>query len=95
MSPFLDHHAIKAEIHRRGLTLAGIARAARLEPSACRIALRRRSYAGERAIAEALGVEPSVLWPDRYAAGTSRRQANQNRSRRTSQKVAPVMRRSA
>jgi Ner family transcriptional regulator len=64
-----DRHAIKAEVHRRGLTLVGIARSAGLEPSACKVALRRRNHGGERAIAAALGVEPSVLWPERYAAG--------------------------
>ena len=64
-----DRHAIKAEVHRRGLTLIGIAREAGLEPSACGVALRRRNVLGERAIAAALGVEPSVLWPERYAGG--------------------------
>ncbi|MBK5962160.1 hypothetical protein CCR97_28800 [Rhodoplanes elegans] len=62
-----DRHAIKAELHRRGLTLVGIARAAGLEPSATRVALRRRNTNGEQAIATALGVEPSVLWPERYS----------------------------
>ncbi|MDQ2084556.1 helix-turn-helix domain-containing protein [Xanthobacteraceae bacterium Astr-EGSB] len=61
-----DRHAIKAEVHRRGLTLLGIAQAAGLEPSACKVALRRRNYRGEAAIAAALGIDPSVLWPDRY-----------------------------
>ncbi|MDC7787326.1 helix-turn-helix domain-containing protein [Rhodoplanes sp. TEM] len=63
-----DRHAIKAEVHRRGMTLLGIARGAGLEPSACKVALRRRNYGGERAIAAALGIEPSVLWPERYDA---------------------------
>ena len=73
-----DRHAIKAEVHRRGLTLVGIARARGLEPSACKVALRRRNFAGERAIADVLGVEPSVLWPERYRTGTSRREANRS-----------------
>ncbi|MBK5957435.1 Nlp family transcriptional regulator [Rhodoplanes elegans] len=64
-----DRHAIKAEVHRRGLTLIGISLAAGLEPSACGVALRRRNVRGERAIAAALGVEPSVLWPERYRGG--------------------------
>ncbi|NJL07966.1 MAG: transcriptional regulator [Methylacidiphilales bacterium] len=63
-----DRHAIKAEVYRRGMTLRGIARAAGLEPSACNVALLRRHWRGEAAIAAALGVEPSVLWPERYSA---------------------------
>ena len=69
-----DRHAIKAELHRRGLTLVGVAHDAGLEPSATRVALRRRHYGGERAIAAALGVEPSVLWPERYSGPVSRPQ---------------------
>ncbi|MBT9291323.1 helix-turn-helix domain-containing protein [Prosthecodimorpha staleyi] len=63
-----DKHAIKAEVHRRGATLVGIARAAALEPSACKVALHRKHAAGERAIAGFLGISPAELWPDRYAA---------------------------
>ena len=63
-----DKHAIKAEVHRRGATLVGIARAAGLELSACKVALHRRHVAGERAIAGFLGLPPAELWPDRYAA---------------------------
>lgn len=66
-----DRHAIKAEVHRRGMTLIGIARAAGLEPSACKVALRRRNFGGEAAIAAALGVDPSVLWPGRYSRSVS------------------------
>ncbi|MBK5958763.1 Nlp family transcriptional regulator [Rhodoplanes elegans] len=61
-----DRHAIKAEVHRRGLTLIGIARAAGLEDSACKVALHRRNFRGERAIAAALGKQLSDLWPERY-----------------------------
>lgn len=61
-----DKHAIKSELGRRGLTLLGVARVAGLEPSATRVALLRRHYAGEAAIAAALGVAPAELWPERY-----------------------------
>lgn len=61
-----DRHAIKAELHRRGLTLSNLAVAAGLEPSACRVALLRRHRAGEAAIATALGRHAAELWPDRY-----------------------------
>lgn len=82
----LDRHAIKAEVHRRGMTLLGIARTAGLEPSACRVALRRRNHRGEQAIAAALGVEPSVLWPERYAGPVSPLQ----RSRRQRAAASPI-----
>jgi Ner family transcriptional regulator len=65
---FRDRHAIKAEIHRRGGTLTGIAATAGLDGSTVRQALSRRMPAGEAAIAAFLGVSPSDLWPDRYAA---------------------------
>jgi len=81
-----DRYAIVAEIHRRGLTLVGLAQAAGLEPSACKVAVLRRNYAGERAIADALGIEPAVLWPDRYPVSTSHHQRTRNRRVRASQK---------
>lgn len=65
----VDRHDIKAEVHRRGLTLVGLSRAAGLEDSACKVALRRRNFGGERAIAAALDTDPSVLWPERYPSG--------------------------
>jgi Ner family transcriptional regulator len=65
---FRDRHAIKAEIHRRGSSLSAIARDAGLDDSTTRKALRERMPAGEAAIAAFLGVSPSDLWPDRYAA---------------------------
>ncbi len=61
-----DKHAIKAEIHRRGGKLTQIAVDSGLEPSACRVALVRRNFAGERAIAAFLAIPPVVLWPERY-----------------------------
>lgn len=83
-----DRHAIKAEVHRRGLTLVGIARANDLEPSACKVALRRRNYAGERALAEALEMDPAALWPERYrnVTGTSRLQPTRKQGCAASQK---------
>lgn len=90
-----DRHAIKAAVHRKGLTLVGIARARGLEPSACKVALRRRNFAGERAIAEALGLEASDLWPDRYT-GTSRGEATRKGLVAASQKDSRLLtRRSA
>lgn len=66
MTKHWDQHEIKAEVHRKGSTLVGIARSAGLEPTSTRTALRRRNRRGEAAIAAFLGVAPAVLWPDRY-----------------------------
>ncbi len=80
-----DRHAIKAEIHRRGQTLTGLARAAGAEPSVCRVALIRRCEKGEEIISRFLGIPRHVLWPHRYGtdSGTSRRHhATRRRSRR-------------
>ncbi len=67
-----DRHAIKAEIHRRGGTLIGIAHDAGIEPSSTRVALHRRNPAGEQAIAAFLGTDPADLWPERYTARITR-----------------------
>lgn len=68
----LDQHDIRAAIRRSGWTLTGIARAAGLEESACRVALIRRHRAGERAIAEHLSMSPAELWPERYPSSSHR-----------------------
>ena len=79
-----DRHAIKAEIHRRGETLTGLAIKAGVEPAACRTALIRSYRQGEIVISEFLGIPRHVLWPDRYRADsgtTRRRRARRARSR--------------
>ena len=70
-----DRHAIKAEIHRRGMTLTRLAQQAGVESSACRAALIRPNIRGERIISDFLGIPRHILWPDRYRqdSGTSRR----------------------
>lgn len=74
-----DKHAIKAALARRGLTLAGLSRRAGIERSACGIALLRRHYAGEAAIAAALGVAPAELWPERYPLIERRKRSSERR----------------
>lgn len=66
-----DKHAIKAEVHRRGATLKGIAVAAGLEESATRVALLRRLPSGERALSDFLGVPVPELFPERYPSRPS------------------------
>ncbi len=64
-------HEIRAEVIRRRSTLTRVATDAGLEPSACRVALCRRNLKGERALAAFLGVDVSLLWPERYPGTTS------------------------
>mgnify|MGYP003633137731 CR=1 FL=1 len=66
----MDRHAIVAEIHRCGSSLRKLAKANGLETSACAVALSRGHRAGERVIADFLGVSPASLWPDRYSSSS-------------------------
>lgn len=64
-----DRHAIRAEVHRKGLTLTGIALDAGLAESACRRALLGMSRPGALALADALGIPFRTLFPDLYSRG--------------------------
>jgi len=57
---------IKAAIRRSGLSLGGLAARVDLAPSTIQAALRRPQPSGNRAIADHLGVELHVLWPQFY-----------------------------
>lgn len=58
---------IKAALHKRGITLMGIAEAYGLTSSSTLSAALVRSYpANEKRIAKALGLHPKVIWPSRY-----------------------------
>lgn len=69
---------IKADLALMGLTLAAIDREHGLPEGTARDALRGPNERGEAAIASALGVRPSQLWPDRYD-GDGRRHTPQPR----------------
>ncbi|GJD97757.1 helix-turn-helix domain-containing protein [Methylobacterium iners] len=58
-----DRHAIKAEVHRQGMTLTGIARDAGLAENACRKALFGIDRKGADALAAALGIPFDTLFP--------------------------------
>lgn len=58
-----DRHSIKAEVHRRGMSLSGIARDAGLADSACRLALMGLNRKGADAIAAALDIPFDTLFP--------------------------------
>lgn len=58
---------IKAALHKRGITLKGIAQAYGLKDSSSLSATFTRSLpANERRIANALGLHPKDIWPSRY-----------------------------
>lgn len=66
----LDRNArrIRGMLLAKGLRLTDVAASTGLRYSALKGALRDPYEAGERAIAEALGVKPEKLWPERYDA---------------------------
>jgi len=59
---------IKAELELRGLTLAELSRRHGYSPTAAGRALRTSWPEMERLIAQAIGVTPQTIWPDRYTA---------------------------
>ncbi|SDH29608.1 helix-turn-helix domain-containing protein [Roseospirillum parvum] len=64
----IKHRAIdiRGLLHKRGLTLTGVALAAGLPEAACRVALRQPYYHAEQAIARALDTTAQRLFPERY-----------------------------
>lgn len=63
-----DKHEIKAEIHRRGMTLNVLSEMYGLSSSAVRVTLLRRKAItrADQAISDFLKVPLHELWPDRY-----------------------------
>ena len=57
---------IIAALHKRGMTLAGLSRAAGLSSSTLANALTRPWPKGEWLIADAIKIHPSEIWPSRY-----------------------------
>lgn len=65
---------IKAALHKKGITLKGIADAYGLTSSSTLSSVFTRSYPlNEQRIADAIGVHPKVIWPSRYNADGSRK----------------------
>jgi len=69
---------IKAMIRKRGMTLEALSAQLGYSRVAVGIALRRPWPAVQSGIASFLGVEPTDLWPSRYAAGSA--QSNRGRA---------------
>ncbi|CAM3856259.1 helix-turn-helix domain-containing protein [Rahnella victoriana] len=57
---------IIAALRKKGTTLAAVSRAAGLSSSTLSNALSRPWPKGEMLIAQAIGVQPSLIWPSRY-----------------------------
>ncbi|QJR20642.1 transcriptional regulator [Pelagibacterium halotolerans] len=66
-----DRHSIKAELHRREMTLTGLAELNELNPNSFRGVWARTNRKAEAAIAEFLGVPVAELFPDRYPIRTT------------------------
>lgn len=65
---------VKAALHKKGITLAGLAKLYGLEGSSSLSATFTRSLpTNEKRIAHAIGVHPKVIWPSRYNADGSRK----------------------
>lgn len=65
---------IKAALHKKGITLAGIAEAYGMTSSSSLSSTFTRSYPlNEKRIADAIGVHPKVIWPSRYNADGTRK----------------------
>lgn len=57
---------IKGALEKRGLTLSALDEVNGLSAGTCSFALREPHAIGEQVIAQALGVSPAELWPNRY-----------------------------
>lgn len=89
--PVWDRPAIIAELHRRGMTLTGIAIDAGMYPSAARQGIGGQSRRGAQAIADALGVPFDELFPTMYLRGRAHRsKATSNGSCNTSTNELPA-----
>jgi Ner family transcriptional regulator len=57
---------IIAALRKKGTTLAAVSRSVGLSSSTLANALSRPWPKGERIIADAIGIHPSLIWPNRY-----------------------------
>lgn len=65
---------IKAALHKKGITLRGLADAYGLTSSSTLSSTFTRSYPlNEQRIADAVGVHPKVIWPSRYNTDGTRK----------------------
>lgn len=58
---------VVAALHKKGWSVASLARRHKLSPSTLRSALDKSYPKAEKLIAQALGLEPEDIWPERIA----------------------------
>lgn len=82
MSQKEDLHAdwhpedIKAELHKRGLSLAELGRRNGYADGSFKSVLRTKSKPPQQIVACALGVPPETIWPSRYQTESYMRKAS-------------------
>lgn len=62
----LDKSNVKAALERLEISMADLARAHNIAPSTLRNVWRIPYLKGEEIIANAIGVRPEAIWPERY-----------------------------
>lgn len=83
-----DKFAIKAELHRQGWTFTALAERYGCHRTNISVALDRPNATGEKAISEAIGIDPKELWPDRYPKSSHRIYDSKRHGPCASQKAA-------
>ncbi|AHE69228.1 regulator for maltose metabolism [Enterobacter ludwigii] len=76
--PGVDWHPeiIKAEIHKRGLSLRVLSVEAGYSKDSLKSVLRTPCKPYQQIVADALGVSPEVIWPSRYLTDSYMRKAS-------------------
>lgn len=67
--------AIYTALKNRGVELSDLERIQNLKPGTMRNTFYRACPAYEQAIAQAIGIEPAVIWPSRYQHKSSQHEA--------------------
>lgn len=69
--PTMDWEAIKAEVHRRGMTLTELSIQCGFHSSILRKVKSSTHYGGQAALARFINRRPEDLWPERYPKKSS------------------------
>ena len=81
-----DQHAIKAELHRQGMTVTKLAELAGMSVQSFSHVWKRSVTRAEKAIAGFLNLPAKDIWPDRYPKRTARILSSKNACLTASQK---------
>lgn len=93
--PVWDQHSIKAELHRRGMTLTALAESVGMTQNSFSHVWKRTHRRAEAAIAEFLKVPVEQLFPDRYPITKARIFDSKKYGRAEGQKAASASDRAA